>query len=76
MHSRKSRHKLRVQTSDKRPLSLKPKTMKNTVYQVIVGGIIDFESLEYQEAKNWIKYLKTMGYEYKFTTRGRDESEY
>lgn len=51
-------------------------TMQDTVYQVIVGGIIDFESLEYQEAKNWMKYLKTMGYEYKFTTRGRDESEY
>lgn len=51
-------------------------TMQDTVYQVIVGGIIDFESLEYQEAKNWMKYLRTMGYEYKFTTRGRDESEY
>lgn len=51
-------------------------TFKDTVYLVIVGGIIDFESLEYQEAKNWMKYLRTMGYEYKFTTRGRDESEY
>ena len=51
-------------------------TMKNTVYQVLVGGLIDFESLEYQEAKNWMKYLRTMGYEYKLTSRGRDESEY
>jgi|OM-RGC.v1.036688440 predicted mannosyl-3-phosphoglycerate phosphatase (HAD superfamily) len=51
-------------------------TMQDTVYQVIVGGIIDFESLEYQEAKSWMKYLRTMGYEYKLTSRGRDESEY
>ena len=40
--------------------------MQDTVYQVIVGGIIDFESLEYQEAKNWMKYVRTMGYEYNF----------
>lgn len=32
MHSRKSRHTLRVQTSDKRPLSLKPKAMKTNIY--------------------------------------------
>lgn len=51
-------------------------TTQDKVYQVIVGGIIDFESLKYQEAKNWMKYLRTMGYEYKFATRGRDESEY
>ena len=49
---------------------------QDKVYQVLVGGLIDFESLEYQEAKNWMKYLRTMGYEYKFTTRRRDESEY
>jgi predicted mannosyl-3-phosphoglycerate phosphatase (HAD superfamily) len=49
---------------------------QDKVYQVLVGGLIDFESLEYQEAKNWMKHLRTMGYEYKFTTRRRDESEY
>ena len=49
---------------------------QDKVYQVLVGGLIDFESLEHQEAKNWMKYLRTMGYEYKFTTRRRDESEY
>jgi predicted mannosyl-3-phosphoglycerate phosphatase (HAD superfamily) len=59
-------------------LTKKQPTMnfQDKVYQVLVGGLIDFESLEYQEAKNWMKYLRTMGYEYKFTTRRRDESEY
>jgi len=50
--------------------------MQNTVYQVSIGGIIEFETLDYQEAKNRMKLLTTMGYEYKFSYRGRDESEY
>lgn len=50
--------------------------MQNTVYQVSVGGIIELETLDYQEAKNRMNLLNTMGYEYKFTSRGRDESEY
>ena len=51
-------------------------TMLNTVYQVSIGGIIEFETLDYQEVKNRMKLLTTMGYEYKFSYRGRDESEY
>ena len=51
-------------------------TMQNTVYQVSIGGIIEFETLDYQEVKNRMKLLITMGYEYKFSYRGRDESEY
>ena len=51
-------------------------TMQNTVYQVSIGGIIEFETLDYQEVKNRMKLLTTMGYEYKFSYRGRDESEY
>ena len=51
-------------------------TMQNTVYQVSIGGIIEFETLDYQEAKNRMKLLTTMDYEYKFSYRGRDESEY
>lgn len=50
--------------------------MKNTVYQVSVAGIIELETLNYQEAKNRMNLLSTMDYEYKLTTRGRDESEY
>jgi len=50
--------------------------MQNTVYQVSIGGIIEFETLDYQEAKNRMKLLTTMDYEYKFSYRGRDESEY
>ena len=51
-------------------------TMQNTVYQVSIGGIIEFETLDYQEVKNRMKLLTTMDYEYKFSYRGRDESEY
>jgi len=51
-------------------------TMQNTVYQVSIGGIIEFETLDYQEAKNRMKLLTTMDYEYKFSYRGRDDSEY
>jgi len=49
---------------------------QETVYQVSVGGIIEFESLNYQETKSRMKLLRTMGYDYKMTTRSRDESEY
>ena len=51
-------------------------TLQDTVYQVSVGGIIEFETLNYKEAKNRMNLLYTMGYEYKLTSRGRDESEY
>jgi len=51
-------------------------TIQDKVYQVSVGGIIDFETLDYQEAKNRMKLLTTMDYEYKFSYRFRDESEY
>ena len=59
-------------------LTKKQPTMaiQDTVYQVSVGGIIELETLNYQEAKNRMKLLTTMGYEYKFSYRGRDESEY
>jgi|OM-RGC.v1.037981707 hypothetical protein len=50
--------------------------MQDKVYQVVLGGLIDFETLDYQDAKNWMKYLRTMDYECRLTSRGRDESEY
>ena len=49
---------------------------QDKVYQVIVGGLIDMETLVYQEAKNRMNLLNTMGFDYKFTYRFRDESEY
>jgi len=51
-------------------------TYLDTVYQISVNGIIEFETLIFEEAKNRMKLLSTMGYRYKLTSRGRDESEY
>ena len=50
--------------------------MDRTVYQISVNGLIELETLIYQEAKNRMNLLATMDYECKLTLRELDESEY
>ena len=62
MQSRKSRHKLRVQTSDKRPLSLKPKAMKT----------VKFTTEEIEQLEAYLYWTKTVSTKTKNDIRNID----